>query len=1623
MSNNTNSWKRVGGFSRTGTQNYVRNNDATMGGTTFGSTDISQNTGNNVMRIGNNSGVIFINGDIDMSGGPGIGVPINRIKHVRDPYDDQDVATKFYVDKTVVAIQNLNQQVGPTGSDGPPGVGYGGQDGSDGPTGPTGPTGLTGPPGNVIGVYGPTGRAGATGGMGPIGTIGATGAVGPAGAQGLQGIQGNQGIQGSNGTILWLNPDGDSTTNQLITDSYMLSTIPINGGMKTVGPITVSATYGNVNKVIPVNRFWNTTAKVSTLAVIPSGVWVVNIYANVSANSDANQLALYAGIFMVTGTGDQPSPDSLIIETKDGGDSGYYPPRAAYLPSHIKYIGKSWTNVDNVLDSSGGAIINSTTRKLYKLEIPVEFMTLKDVSGNSDNVYVQLQIYMKNTKIANQSANAYLYYQTDFSSNETTYSYLQTTFGAVGIPGVPGSVGPAGAQGASGIAGSTGSAGPTGFAGPTGTTGAVGPTGTQGPTGPTGPRAKANSQGAQYALQYRSDVPNGNDISGGDFSGNTNIRYIPGGYTTNASSATTSGGTLVLNDIACNSIHSSFYVEDPSITGSSVKPRTFIRGGEQGSGYVIVGSGIDAISGGTTKTPATVSDITQGVKLLHNINATPATATINLHSASKSASVVGMKFNLTNGNITAAQDQFCIVNSTGRVGMGGITDTELSDIVYSGLNRALHVTGNIMVGTQPGVAPTYTAPAAMIMLNKATTTPTTTAYPGVYHRSIASDTSTTLDLPSGSSGLGITSSDFITFQTGGATQSNSIVINGTGHVSVLGRANLNGPVSVNKNFAAVAAHNGISPNMDISGLIHITSTAGNFIDNPRIKLVSSAISRTADVPLPNSSESANEIRGVIGTADSGFLRLTAQRADKSCIDLIGENTDPTGGKFNNSVRISTGGVNAMLVNGSGNVGIGTMVPGVRLDVSGASSVAAVRIMSTSTTGTALITTGRIGVNNAAPSVELDVTGSVKVSSTLTTVGNVGVATASPTAPLDVTGNAILRNSVRIGSSAAPSVALDVTGSASISGNLNMNSSGRIANLVDPSATQDAATKSYVDTNLSSGSLANNPTILDSGNTNGTFRVLYTQTTSGRGQLYNDYELYYNPSSNTLSMGAASISGNVNMGTASIYGNVNMNSTGRIQNLIDPSSTQDAATKGYVDTKTTDMATNSYVGTAISNALNNGGMTNNPTISRGDNIGGIIYLAGILNRNIPEDGGTVRGSLCMDGNLYYVPNTDTLYATTFNGTATNSAYASTAAYAPTAGSATYAAYASNSQNNATFHIGNANSSESTYLANNGGTSSASRIALVVKPLSNATKNRAYYINTSAMFISNDQGQPVTMVGGYNGQDLPINNGTIFGGKCVGFFEGYIQLDWVIVGSDKRMKQNITEITDGTSSLQLLRKIKCSTFEYVDKIRHSRYKVHGFIAQDIKDIVPESVQLVPDYLPNFYCNCLVEKYSIQENDKTLTFRVYIPVNDVKKLIFTGNHDEKTGVEYKTATGMPASDASGKQNFKVKLIDSSDNDVEVMTTRVIDDFSFLIEVPLNDTGVNDKIKDGMYFIYGQLVDDFHKIDNDHIHNIATAALQEVDRQQQVDKARIAELEAKVAEQQSLINDILERLKKVGA
>jgi len=222
----------------------------------------------------------------------------------------------------------------------------------------------------------------------------------------------------------------------------------------------------------------------------------------------------------------------------------------------------------------------------------------------------------------------------------------------------------------------------------------------------------------------------------GDFGGSSNFRFVPGpvGYTTNAADAST--GTVVMNDLACNSIHSSFYVENPSITGTDTRPRTFIRiggykSGDNSNNYVIFASGKNIIDGGTTKSPATPADITNGIKLYHKIDEPTPNATIEVNDGSKTGKV-SMKFDLTTGDIIAADNKFCVLNTSGRVGVGGITQSEMGAISQSGLNRALHVSGNVMVGTHPGATPSTIASSAMIMLNEPTPAPTAKTYPGIY---------------------------------------------------------------------------------------------------------------------------------------------------------------------------------------------------------------------------------------------------------------------------------------------------------------------------------------------------------------------------------------------------------------------------------------------------------------------------------------------------------------------------------------------------------------------------------------------------------------------------------------------------------------------------------------------------------------------------------------------------------------------------------------------------------------------------------------------------------------------------------------------------------------------------
>ena len=95
------------------------------------------------------------------------------------------------------------------------------------------------------------------------------------------------------------------------------------------------------------------------------------------------------------------------------------------------------------------------------------------------------------------------------------------------------------------------------------------------------------------------------------------------------------------------------------------------------------------------------------------------------------------------------------------------------------------------------------------------------------------------------------------------------------------------------------------------------------------------------------------------------------------------------------------------------------------------------------------------------------------------------------------------------------------------------------------------------------------------------------------------------------------------------------------------------------------------------------------------------------------------------------------------------------------------------------------------------------------------------------------------------------------------------------------------------------------------------------------------------------------------------------------------------------------------KLELRTPTRGHMEVVIKTVINDITFTILAD-EATKMDDMER---VWVFGEYVDDFHHLDKNAIFTIATAALQEVDRQQQADKARIVELETQLQSEKSKI------------
>ncbi len=198
------------------------------------------------------------------------------------------------------------------------------------------------------------------------------------------------------------------------------------------------------------------------------------------------------------------------------------------------------------------------------------------------------------------------------------------------------------------------------------------------------------------------------------------------------------------------------------------------------------------------------------------------------------------------------------------------------------------------------------------------------------------------------------------------------------------------------------------------------------------------------------------------------------------------------------------------------------------------------------------------------------------------------------------------------------------------------------------------------------------------------------------------------------------------------------------------------------------------------------------------------------------------------------------------------------------------------------------------------------------------------------------------------------------------------------SDRRIKKDIIEINDDTA-LQKIRLLKPCKYKYKDPFsRNNEFgEVIGFIAQEVKEAIPLAVKEDTGDIPNIM---IMGSAAIDaSNNHILT----IPDFDTSSLEV---------------------DASGNVFTKLKILineDGNSKELYVSIQEVVSATELKVEMLDNEiTELPSEV-----FIYGQEVDNKSILVKDRIFSVGMSALQEIDRQQQADKARIATLEQSLA------------------
>jgi hypothetical protein len=199
-------------------------------------------------------------------------------------------------------------------------------------------------------------------------------------------------------------------------------------------------------------------------------------------------------------------------------------------------------------------------------------------------------------------------------------------------------------------------------------------------------------------------------------------------------------------------------------------------------------------------------------------------------------------------------------------------------------------------------------------------------------------------------------------------------------------------------------------------------------------------------------------------------------------------------------------------------------------------------------------------------------------------------------------------------------------------------------------------------------------------------------------------------------------------------------------------------------------------------------------------------------------------------------------------------------------------------------------------------------------------------------------------------------------------------WRCSHCDIRIKENIKS-ADSSEILDKIIELPLLNYNFIDKNYYEGRTVYGLIAQDVRKILPEAVNITTQYIPNIYKKSLINKVNDTTIILVLDYNIKLKINDKLQILV---------------------------NDIILYVD-----IKEFTKKTITVSKW---VNYNET---DKV-----FVYGTMVDDFHELNQQYLGVLCMGGIQELTKRVNLSRNTIKFLTEKVNSNQNTIKYLTEKV-----